>query len=442
MGIFDFLKKKNIGIEESKFNSQQFQNEICALALWKLEENKGNPDVAFNELKKIGLSDDQIAMTLKKTNQFIDVEKQVNSNIIGIEANVFKSDNFQTEILDSSFELYFKNKHSYDAVKQDLQKKGLNEIQTEEILSKLKIRINGMVDDFQSQLDTGVISEIKIKPNIEHKKGGVDSEQVDKYIAYGAYQMERGDFENALELFDKAIELDENATLAYANKGALYTKKEDNNKALEFYNIALEIEPNHIQILENKMDLLFEMMNETNEREFIETAKKILENDPLHPNALIYVIQNYLKENDLENALNYVKKLFANFHSENIAIQLLLDIFHKLPNERALNEFIVYKNEINEEAKYQLEYCKGLYLMGIKEYDKSISTFEDLNKLQEFSWNYYQIAIIKNFQNKTDECLTFLKSTFALEPELKEDAKQIPYFQNLKTNTKFIELTK
>lgn len=442
MGLFDFFKKRNIGIEESKFNTQQFQNEICALALWKLEENKGNSNIAINELKKIGLNDEQIAFTLKKVNQFINVEKQVNTNQVGIESNAFKSSSFQNEILDNSFELYFKSKHSYDVVKDDLQKKGLNEIQTDEILSKLKKRINEMVDDFQSQLDSGVISEIKIKPNTSHKKGNVDSEQVDKYIAFGAYQMDRGDLENALELFDKAIELDDKATLAYANKGTLYSKKEENNKALEFYNKALEIEPNHIQILENKMDVLFEMMNEDNEKEFIETANKILENNPYHPNALIYIIQSYLKENDLENALNSVKKLFANYHSENIAIQLLLDIFHKLPNERALNEFLVYKNEINDNAKYQLEYCKGLYLLGIKEYEKSISTFEDLNRIQEFSWNYYQIAIIKNFQNKTEECLNFLKSTFDLEPELKEDAKQIPYFNNLKTNTKFIELTK
>ena len=80
--------------------------------------------------------------------------------------------------------------------------------------------------------------------------------------------------------------------------------------------------------------------------------------------------------------------------------------------------------------------------MGKKDYEKAISTFDHLNKEREFSWNYYQMAIIKNFQDKTDECFYLLRKTFELEPELKEDAKQIPDLQNLSTNSNFIELTK
>lgn len=450
MGLFDFLKKKNTkteeskfnGIEESKFNSLQFQNEVSALALWKLEENNGKSDTAIFELRKIGLNERQIEFIIKRVNKVVQSDTQNTLNQKGIDDSTFNSDSFQKGILDNSIDLYFKNGHSYEIVEQKLLKDGLNANQKNDILLKLKARIGGMVDDFQEQLDSGSISEIKIKPNVEHVKGNVDSEQVDKYIAYGAFQMDRGDLENALELFDKAIELDENATLAYANKGTLYSKKAENEKALLFYNKALAIEPNHIQILENKMDLLFEIMNEKNEKEFIETAKTILKNEPIHPNALIYVIQNYLKENDIENALKSVKLLFKNYHSENISTQLLLDIFHKLPNDKALEEFINFTDEINENAQYQLQYCKGLYLMGIKDYENSIATFDNLNKKEEFSWNYYQIAIIKNYQNKTDECLDFLRKTFELEPELKEDAKRIPFFQNLSANSKFLELTK
>jgi hypothetical protein len=54
MGLFSFFRAKQKGIEDSKFNSTQFQNEICALALWKLEENKLRPNVAIYELKKMG----------------------------------------------------------------------------------------------------------------------------------------------------------------------------------------------------------------------------------------------------------------------------------------------------------------------------------------------------------------------------------------------------
>ncbi|MGF2413463.1 MAG: tetratricopeptide repeat protein, partial [Ferruginibacter sp.] len=88
------------------------------------------------------------------------------------------------------------------------------------------------------------------------------------------------------------------------------------------------------------------------------------------------------------------------------------------------------------------EYCKGLYLKGMGKYDEAINVYEQLNQLQEFSWNYYQMAIIKNLQNKTNEAIKLLKITFTLEPELKNDAKQFLQLQNLWGNIEFIEITK
>lgn len=440
MGLFDFLKKKNKGIDDATFHSLQFQREICALALWKLNVHNGNPTIASNELKKAGLNDEQVAFVLKKVKQIQSNDKNPDPVNPGTEEQVFQSEQFIQTLTDKAYDLYFRNNQDYDLVKEALLKKGLNNQQADLILEKLKSKVANSVEDFKDQMESGAISGITFKPNPEHVKGKTDREQVDRYIAYGAFQLEQNNLDNALELFDKAIELDENATLAYANKGSLYSKKGDNEKALHFYNKALSIEPNHVEILENKLDLLLETLDQENEKEFIATAKQILKNNPNHPNALIYVIQSNLKEGDTENALMSVKKLFANYHSESIAIQLLLDVFHQLPKEKALTEFTQFKTEINEHAQYQLEYCKGLYLMGMKEYEQSIATFEALNKLQEFSWNYYQMAIIKNFQNDSEACFRLLKKTFELESGLKQDARQIPYFQNLGSHPVFMEL--
>ncbi|WP_343584516.1 tetratricopeptide repeat protein [Flavobacterium sp.] len=383
MGILDFLWRKNLGIEESKFNSSQFQHEVCALALAELEGNGLNPDTAIYELEKLGLSNEQINSVLEKVNLFLEKEKKSNN---------------------------------------------IHELKQQET-------------DFEKALDSGAISEIKIIPNPDHVKENTDSDQVDKYIGFGAYQMDRGDFDNALELFDKAIELDEKATLAYANKGTLYTRKNDNEKALYFYNKALEIEPDNLQILENKMDLLFEMMTESNESEFIETVKNILKKDETNPNALIFIIQFYLKNNEMEKALIDLKKLFSMYHREHVVIDLLLTTFHKLSKERALSEFVNFKKDFDEQAKYQLDYCRGLYLKGLGDFDEAINQFEEINKIHEFSWNYYQIAIMKNRQDKIQECFKYLKTTFELEPGLKNDAKQYPELQNLWLNQEFIELT-
>ncbi len=445
MGIFDFFKKKQSGIEDSKFNSAQFQNEICALALWKLEENNLNPNIAIYELKKVGLNTEQINSVLEKTKTFLNKDLNISqSKNSGIEEIKFNNEDYQKEVLEYAQKLYFQNNHRYEIVKHELFKDGLSNEQADEIVEKLQ-RINSeMVNDFQKDLDSGLISEIKIQPNPEHKKGNVDKEQIDKYIAYGAYQMERGDLENALELLDKAIELDEKATLAYANKGKLYSLKNDNEKALLFTNKALDFETNHRQILDNKVDIVFELFQENKiiEAEFISKIKEVLKQDSENPNALIYIIQFYLKKNQINEALQSVKKLFKNYYTEQITIQLMLNTLGQLSQEEALKQFDFIENEANDEAKYQLKYNKGLYLKGIGKFDDAMKIYDELNNVQEFSWNFYQIAIMKNLQGRTEECLKFLKTTFKLEPELKGDAKNYPELQNIWANPEFIEITK
>lgn len=359
-----------------------------------------------------------------------------------IDDETFNSEQYRREILAFAKNIYFEQKLQYENVEVALQKQGLDGPQTAQVIESLKRLNEHAVTDFNQVLDSGEIVDIKITPNPEHVKGNVEPDQVDKYIGYGAFQMERGDLENALELFDKALELDEHATLAYANKGSLYVQKGDKAQALDYFNKALAIEPNHVGVLENKMDLLYDMMTEENEGEFINTVEKILENDPEHPNALIYIIQFNLKNGKVQAALSSVKKLFANYHSEHMAIQLLLATFSMLPEAESIKEFDHYHQTLMPDAQYQLGYCKGLHLQSLNKFEEAIAVFDSLNKLQPFSWSYYQMAIIKNLQSETEECLALLEQTFNLEPELKEDARQFPHLQNLWNDPRFIAITR
>lgn len=478
MGIFDFFKKKQkVSNEQLKtvhsnneterqsddstsiqnnnekakrvnqvdFNSIPFQQQACALALWKIKENDYSRKTAINELANIGLDNNQIQFILNQVKPY--VNESLNETFVsnlGIDNNLFESNKYQEEIFSKAENLYQKNILNYELVKFKLLKEGMNVSQADLIISKLYKKVSEMVNDFQEKLDSGIISEIKIQPNPEHKKGNVDKDQIDRYIAYGAYQMEHGNLDNALELFDKAIELDENATLAYGNKGKLFSLKNDSEKALLFTNKALEIEPNHPQMLGNKVDIVYDLLNEhkIDEQEFIANIKDVLTKDSENPNALIYIIQYFLKQNQLDNALQNVKKLFTNHYTEQITIQLMLNILGQLPEEEALKQFGIIESEANDEAKYQLKYNKGLYLKGIGKFDDAIKLYNELNKVQEFSWNFYQIAIMKNLQGKTEDSLEFLKTTFNLEPELKEDAKNFPQLQNIWANPEFIEITK
>jgi len=462
MGLFDFLKRKNkVVIEESKkihsdnqkvkrvnpndFNTENFQISALALALWKIKENDYHQKTAINELAKMGLDNNQINIIIEKVKPFLNgsLNETFKSNL-GIENSVFESQGFQEDIFVKAENWYRNNILNFELVKFNLLKEGLNIAQADIIISKLRNKVSKMVNDLQEELDSGFISEIKIKPNPEHTKGNVDKDQIDRYIGYGIYQMNRGDLDNAFELFDKAIELDNNATLAYANKGKLFSLKNDHEKALYFINKALEIEPNHAQILENKVGTLFDLLIEgkISEDEFIKNINEILKRDSENPNAIFYLVQHQLRQNQLENAFQNLIKLFKINFRDIDTLKLMLDAFGHLPVESALEQFNIFENEVNDEAKYQLKYAKGLYLKGIGKFEEAIHLFEEMNTISEFSWNFYQIAIMKNLQGKTEECLEFLKSTFDLEPGLKEDAKNFPELQNIWTNPEFIDMIK
>lgn len=442
MGLFNFFRRIK-GISEDEFNMPNFQAQACALAWMKLKESNFNPQTAIKALLKIGLNKEQAAIILERTQILIERENRSNGVSDSDLKAAFKDEAYLQEILAYTQDLYFQNNHNYDVVRKELAKKGLDSRQIELIIVKHEAIKEEMVKDFQEKVDSGAISEIKITPNPEHTKGNADKDQVDKYIGFGAYQIERGDLDNALELLDKAIEIDENATLAYANKGTLFAKKGEQQVALWNYNKALELEPAHVQILENKMDLLVEMIeDEPSEREFIDTVKALLKQDPDHFNALIYMTQFHLKAPDIPAALQSVKRLFSNYYTEDISIHLMLSVFDRLSEEEVLAQFDVFEKETNPKALYQLRYNKGLYLKSIGKYDAAIHLYEDLNKMQEFAWNYYQMGIMKNLQGKTEECLILLNTTFGLDPALKEDAKHFPELQNLWSLPAFINLTK
>lgn len=94
----------------------------------------------------------------------------------------------------------------------------------------------------------------------------------------------------------------------------------------------------------------------------------------------------------------------------------------------------------NPSQKYNIEYKKGLFLKEKKRYDDAKELFLQLNKDYEFSWNYYQIAIMENVQGNTDECYSYLRKAIALDISIAEDAKQFPEMSNLWEEKEFKDI--
>jgi tetratricopeptide (TPR) repeat protein len=100
--------------------------------------------------------------------------------------------------------------------------------------------------------------------------------------------------QEALEAYDKAIELDPNYVQAYNNKGAALVGLGRYREALEAYDKAIELDPNNVQAYVNKGKVLINLKREDEKvlRIFADFLKKsttimedaIKETREKHPN--------------------------------------------------------------------------------------------------------------------------------------------------------------
>jgi tetratricopeptide (TPR) repeat protein len=240
---------------------------------------------------------------------------------------------FKTDL--EAFLTYTRNNNSYLAVSDNFRMQGLTEEELEVILYRLRLRNN----------ETHVVFHNMITDNYPLKKQSVaNAGAVDKYIYYGACQMlgEHIDYSYAREKFDRALQLDNKATLAYANLGSLAVMSGNKTEALQWFNKALEIEPYHAQVLANKLELIVDMPH-TTLKEFESTVELLLANDPLHPTALNYRIQLAIYRSIPYTALSYLKVYYPHYYLESDAIKLLKNVLASLPLFKARQAFLDIK---------------------------------------------------------------------------------------------------
>src|SRR3989344_4674899 len=108
--------------------------------------------------------------------------------------------------------------------------------------------------------------------------------QINEWISIGASLMQEGKFFEAIEYFDKILEVDPTDSIALGNKGAALTQLNKHEEALLVYDKALQIDPTNINILNNKAATLFNLGKID---ESLQTLDNILEIEPSNVNVLI-----------------------------------------------------------------------------------------------------------------------------------------------------------
>ena len=125
------------------------------------------------------------------------------------------------------------------------------------------------------------------------------------YCLYGEALAKTGNKLEAINNFNKAIELDENIAEAYAGLGFIFCEENNHKSAIKFLKRAHQLMPYNT-------DYIFVLVEEHNKTEDFKTSlkylKEIEELAPYDVNLYIAYMEVYILLDDIRNAIRYIEK--------------------------------------------------------------------------------------------------------------------------------------
>ena len=253
---------------------------------------------------------------------------------------------------------------------------------------------------------------------------------------------EMGKREEAIELYNQSISLDENYFLAYYNKGICLSNLNFKEEAIKMYDKTISLNNNFIDAYFQKGFCLYNLKKYEEALEIMDTILKL---DPNYYqayyekgfcllkmkriNEAIFEITKFLeKNNKFENAYfqrgycyeliknyslaikDYYKVIEINNHKNEVYFRLGICFLNKKIISDALKMFnrAIKLNRANYEAYY----FKGICLNYLKYYEKAIITFNFFLNCFKINKRLYNeidnIKIINTYYNK-GKCLMSLK---------------------------------
>lgn len=125
------------------------------------------------------------------------------------------------------------------------------------------------------------------------------------WVKKGKLLHQRGEYDQGIDAFKRALNLDPNNKDILIRIGLSYRYKEKYDTAIEWYEKVLEIDPDDVLAL-NNIGYAYECKNEFEKA--IDFYKKALEKEPSYELALINLIKLFKEREQFEEAVNILKK--------------------------------------------------------------------------------------------------------------------------------------
>ena len=146
----------------------------------------------------------------------------------------------------------------------------------------------------------------------------LDPKYSDAYNNLGSVYYTQGNYDKAIEYYQKAIDLDPHSYMAYNNLGAAYDGKGDYHKEIECFQRAVQLKPRYVTPYDN-LGVIYD--NRGNYDKVIECYQKVIELDPSSYLTYYYLGIVFGKKGDKAGLLKQIDRLRA-LHQNDLAERL------------------------------------------------------------------------------------------------------------------------
>jgi len=212
----------------------------------------------------------------------------------------------------------------------------------------------------------------------------LNAEDADAYISRGVSYLKKGQIEDAISDFNKAINLDPGKAIAYVARGSAYHMLDQLDNAISDYNKAIEINPDLAVAYQNRGSVYYRLGRFDNA---ISDYSKVIEKNPDFAVAYLDRGSLYLSQGKFDNAISdYSKALDLNPENPVTYNSRGTAYFAQEQYKKAFNDF---NRAVELDPRYVSAYInRGICYHTIKKYDSAISDFKkalELNPETPFS---------------------------------------------------------
>lgn len=278
----------------------------------------------------------------------------------------------------------------------DLMENGAISENSRKILDKRKIKFG--------------ISETRAKELEEFAKQN-NSASSNDLLEEGKTYYNNGEYDKAIEIFKKAVELNPNDDDSWRWLGNSYNRNGQIEEAIKYYLKAAELNPDDSR---NWFNLGISYLNNEQYKEAINSFLKVVELNPDDSYSWYGLGNSYIKNEQVEDAIkSLLKATELNSNDYQSWLDLAISYIHNEQYEEAI-EPLLKAIELNPNNASDLSLLGWVYKLN-GQYEEAMNSFIEATKLnQDNNINWYAIGDLLYIQGAYEEAAEYLKKSIEL----------------------------